>query len=217
MRIIIAGIGDVGKQVLENLSHHDQNELIVIDSNEESCEQIANDFGVIVLHGDATHTDILAKAKLAEADALVAVTDSDAINTVIAMLGHRAGVKRIIVKLTGSGLRSACKEIGVTDIIAPTIAAAAQIQAALYGAKRLDFSFITQSGLKLIELEATHVKGKRIQELDLPESALFVAIHRRGDILIPKGKTRLEKKDILVTLVENEVALQKVKQVLGLV
>lgn len=216
MRIIIAGIGDVGKQLLENLSHHDQNELVVIDTKQENCDQIANDYGVIVMQGDATDPDILSKAKLVDADALVAVTDSDAINTVIAMLAHRAGVPKIIVKLTGSGLRAACLEIGVTDVIAPTIAAAAQIQASLYGAKRLDFSFITQSGLKLIELEATHVKGLRIQDLNIPESALFVAIHRKGDILIPKGQTRLEAKDILVTLVENESTLQKIKAVLRL-
>jgi trk system potassium uptake protein TrkA len=132
------------------------------------------------------------------------------------MLAHRAGVEKIIVKLTSSGLRAACLEIGVSDIIAPTIAAAAQIQAALYGARRLDFSFITQSGLKLIELEAKHLKGKRVQDLDIPETALFVAIHRKGDVLLPKGQTRLEESDILVTLVEDEVALQKTKRELQL-
>lgn len=216
MRIIIAGAGDVGRQLLENLSRRDQNELVVIDSDELHCEDIAADFGALVVHGDATHPDILQKAQIDAADALVAVTDSDAINTVIAMLAHRAGVAKIIVKLTGSGLRAACQEIGVSDIIAPTIAAAAQIQAALAGAKRLDFSFVTRSGLKLIELEATGVKGKRVADLELPDGALFIAVLRRGELLIPRGKTRLEAKDILTVLVESEAVLNKVKQALGL-
>ncbi|NIV28325.1 MAG: hypothetical protein GWN58_02065 [Anaerolineae bacterium] len=70
--------------------------------------------------------------------------------------------------------------------------------------------------MKLLELEAGAVKGKAIRELHLPEGALFVALLRGDKMLIPRGGTHLEADDVLLTLVETEGVLKKVRRVLGL-
>jgi trk system potassium uptake protein TrkA len=213
---VIAGAGDIGRQLVHTLSENGRDQLVVIDEDEAKCEALAGEFDLLVIHGDATDPEMLTKAQIREADALVATTESDAINTVIAMLGHRFGVEKIIVKLNGFGLRAACREIGVSEIVAPKIAAAARIKSALQGAKSIDFSLVVQGGLKLLELEAGAVKGQAIRELHLPEGALFVALLRGDKMLIPRGGTHLEADDVLLTLVETEGVLRKVRRVLGL-
>ncbi len=212
MRVVIVGAGDIGRELAENLIRRGGNEVVLIDSDEKLAEQLASELDALVLHGDGTNPELLKKARIEEADALVATTGSDAINTVIAMLGHRMGVQNIIVKLNDVGLRAACQEIGVRKIIAPKISAAAEIFASLYGFDRLDFSLVVRGGLRLAELDVGAAQGKRIHELELPQGALIVAVLRGEDALIPRGETKLEEGDVLLLLTESTSVLEKVKK-----
>lgn len=220
MRIVIVGVGDIGRELAENLIRRGGNELVLIEADERRAEQLASELDALVLHGDGTDPELLKKARVEEADALIATTDSDAINTVIAMLGHRMGVGNLIVKLNDVGLRAACREIGVTKIIAPKIAAAAEIFASLYGFDRLDFSLVVRGGLQLQEVEVapdSDAVGRRLSELDLPKGALVVAVLReQGErALVPRGETKLEAGDVLLVLGEDGGVLERVQRLLG--
>lgn len=215
MRVVIVGIGDIGRNLADTITRHEKSEVVLIDIDEKRCEQLAAEVDALVLHGDGTNPEILKKARTGEADALVAVTGSDALNTVIAMLGHRLGVKKIIVKLNDVGLRAACQEIGVTKIIAPKISAAVEILASLHGFGRLDFSLVVRGGLRMIEMGVGHAAGKRLSELAMPESVLVVAVLRGDRVVIPRGQTRLEENDVLMVLVENENQVEKLRRILG--
>ena len=214
MRIIIAGIGDIGRELAGMLNRRGGHELVLIDSDEKVCETLAADIDGLVLHGDGTDPVLLKKAGLAEADALVATTPSDPINTVIAMLGHRLGVAKIIVKLNKVGLRAACQEIGVTHIIAPKIAAAAEIVSALHGLQQLDFSLAIQGGLRLIEIDAANAAGKTLSELQLPDDLLIVAIQRGPEVHIPRGSSKIEENDILLVLAESKESEERLKKII---
>jgi len=214
MRVVIVGVGDVGRELAENLARRGSSELVLIDIDDERCEKLAAELDALVLRGDGTDPEVLKKARLAETDALIATTGSDAINTVIAMLGSRMGAQNIIVKLNDVGLRAACQEIGVRKIIAPKIAAAAEILASLYGFDRLDFSLVVRGGLRLVELSAGGARGKRLSELELPQGSLIVAVLRGDRAIVPRGETRLEEGDVLLTLVESENTLERVRKLL---
>ena len=215
MRIVIVGAGDIGRELAENLIRRGGNEVVLIEADEKRCEQLAAELDALVLCGDGTDPELLKKARLEEADALVATTDSDAINTVIAMLGHRMGVENIVVKLNDVGLRAACREIGVKKIIAPKISAAAEIFASLYGFDRLDFSLVVRGGLQLTEIEVGPAAvGRRLGELDLPKGALVVAVLRGERARVPRGETKLEEGDVLLVLGEDEGALERVRALL---
>ncbi len=188
---------------------------MIIESDEARAREASGELDALVLHGDGTHPDILAKAGLASADALVAVTGEDAINTVIAMLGHRAGVSRIVVKLDDVSLMAACKEIGVTDVIAPRIASAAHIVSVLYGFRRLDFSLVARGGLQLVEVLVARAAGRKLSEVAIPPEALVVAIVRGPETVLARGQSKLEEGDTLLVLVENDSALEKVRLEIG--
>jgi len=214
MKIVVVGIGDIGRNLIETLCRHGHNELVLIDIDEKRCEELAAEFDALVLHGDGTNPELLEKARLSEADALVATTSSDAINTVIAMLGHRMRMGKIIVKLNDVGLRAACQEIGVSKIVAPKISAAAEIVSSLHGFDRLDFSLVVRGGLHLVEMGAGAVSGRQLADLGLPEGILIVAVLRGDAVLIPRGKTMLDENDVLLILVDSEKSLKKVRSIL---
>ena len=56
-----------------------------------------------------------------------------------------------------------------------------------------------------IEIEARVEPGSRaelctVSELPLPEASVVTAIHRRGEVVIPRGGVRLETNDLAVVL-----------------
>lgn len=215
MRVVIVGGGGIGTELARILSRHEQNEVVIIEIDEKRCQELSADLDALVLHGDGTHPDLLAKADVKNADGLVAVTNSDAMNTVIALLGHRNQTPTIVAKVEQVGLQAACREMGVSHVIAPNTASAARIAATLRGFHRLDFSLLARGGIQLVELPAVTTAGKRIEELTLPESILVVAIIRGEDILLARGKRKIEEGDLLLVLVENDSALAKARETLG--
>lgn len=217
MNVIIVGGGELGTRLAENLIKRAHNQVTIVELSEPRAAQISEELDALVLLGDGTHPDILRKARIEEAHALVAATGSDAINTVVAMLGKRFEVPQMVVRLEETGLRAACQEIGVGLIVAPRIAAAAEMTSFLYGTHRLDFSLVARGGLNLLQLAAHHVDGVALQDLGLPQGSLIVAVIRDPDeVLVPRGPTRLMAGDELMILTESDKITREVEHVLKL-
>lgn len=215
MKVLVVGAGSIGVALAKLLGHHETSEVVIIESDEMRAKTVSEDTDALVLHGDGTHPEMLAKAGLPEVDALVAVTGSDAINTVIAMLGHRAGVDKIVVKLEDIGLRPACQELGVSDILSPNLASASRILSVLYGFKRMDFSVVTQGGLRLVELPAGKASGMKLSEIAFPDEARVIMVLRGDSGLVPRGRLKIEPEDTLVLLGENDAALARAREALS--
>jgi len=215
MKVVIVGIGGIGWELANDLTLRGGHDVVLIEQDGHRCQKLAETFDALVLEGDGTNPEMLKKAQVPDADALVATTGSDALNTVIAMLGHRFEVPKIIVKLNDVGLRSACEELGVTKIIAPSISAAAQILAVLSGFDRMDFSVVARGGLHLAELEVMGEGGVTLRDLEFPDGARVAAVLRDDKVLIAHGRTRLEKGDMLLTLVASDKDLVQVRRLLG--
>jgi trk system potassium uptake protein TrkA len=214
LKVVVVGAGGIGTALARILDRRKENEVVLIEAREDRAREVSGEVDALVLHGDGAHPEILARADLQGADALVAVTGSDAINTVIAMLGHRAGVSRIVVKLDDVGLRAALKEIGVHDIVAPSLAAASHIVSVLYGFHRLDLSLVTRGGLELVEIPPGVAVGKKLSELDVPEDALIVAVLREEESFLARGSTKVERDDMLLALVEGPEAEARLRSYL---
>lgn len=215
MRVLIAGIGAVGRQLLTNLAQGDRHELVVVDTDESLCEHLAAEYDALVIHGDATDPEILEKAQIAQADALVASTSSDPINTVIAMLAHRQEVPRIVVTITTGAMRGALEEIGVSAIIAPTMAAAARIQSALHGSEETDLTDLWQAGMQLAEMPVgSEAAGTSLGDHDLPDGTLAIAVHRDDETFVARLDVELREGDVVLALAESEEAAQEVRSAL---
>jgi len=215
MRVIIVGIGDVGTQLAENLNVKKGTELVLIDRDEDKCRSLSREYDALVLHGDGTEPDLLEEAGINFADALIASTESDALNMVISTLGKRFSVSKVVVKLNNIKLRTTARELGADYVVSPKISAATEISSMLCGYDVLDFSLLIQGGMRLIEISPGKQDGKRISEIELPAGILITSILREELAIIPRGDTVLDEDDILVVLAENEEKETKVKNVFG--
>lgn len=213
MRVIIAGAGSVGGQLLADLTSAGGRELVVVDTDAARGEELADAYDALVITGDASDPDILEKAQIDRADALVAATGSDPVNTVIAMLAHRFQVDKIVVKLTSNALRGALEEIGVTDVVAPTMAAAAGISAALQGVSRRDLALLAEGGLQLVEVQAgKDTDGRRLGDLEVPEGAMLVAVLHDQEAALATSDTEVGEGDVILTIATGDQAADEARR-----
>jgi len=214
MKVVIIGLGGLGEGLATTLLQEEDHELVLVDVLEERCTSMSEKTDALVLHGDGSNPEILLKARLREADALVACTGVDAINTVIAMLGKEFGVPRIVVKLDSAALVAACNQIGVNQIVMPQIAAAAKIRDALYGRNRMDLSSLALGGMRLAELAVSRDLG-RLRNGPFPSGALVLSVRRGNEVLFPRPDITLRAGDTLVLLLEGSRSLESVRKAIG--
>jgi trk system potassium uptake protein TrkA len=214
MRIVIVGLGDIGKESARKLIEKEENEVVLIDNSEEVTETIAEEFDVVTLKGDGSNPEILKKAKLDEADALIALTGSDPINLVIAMIAKQWEVKKIVIKLSRISLRPAVKEImEEVMVVMPHVSAANEIIQTIYGKEKSKIAEAIGGALYQDTVEVEEREGDRIEDLDLPEDSLIIAVQREDEVLLAKGSLRLKKGDLLIVLSESEKTLSKLKKI----
>ena len=90
MKIIIAGAGDVGFHLAKLLSNESK-DTYVIDSDAKKLKYIDDHLDVITLKGDATSLSSLKDVGIANADLILAVTESQNTNLTIAALSKKTG------------------------------------------------------------------------------------------------------------------------------
>lgn len=85
MKILILGAGQVGSTVAESLVS-EANDITVVDTDAAKLNALQNRFDLRTLVGNASHPSILKQAGIADADMLLAVTQSDEVNMVACKL-----------------------------------------------------------------------------------------------------------------------------------
>jgi trk system potassium uptake protein TrkA len=81
VKILILGAGQVGSTVAENLVS-EANDITVVDTDAAKLHVLQNRLDIRTLMGNASHPSVLKQAGIADADMLLAVTQSDEVNMV---------------------------------------------------------------------------------------------------------------------------------------
>ncbi len=119
MYIVLVGGGLIGKGLTKALveAKHD---VVVIDKDEEICEEIYSHYGAITINGDATKIETLKNAHIEKANVAIGVTPEDSINLSFAILAKHFGVKQIMVRMSDPSYEDVYKFAGATNIARAT-------------------------------------------------------------------------------------------------
>jgi trk system potassium uptake protein len=208
MLVIIVGGGKTGSQLavqLLNAGH----EVKVIEDRETVLTRLAYELKPeVIVAGDGSSPSILEAAGIARAQVLAAVTGEDEANLVITTLGRfEFGVERTIARVNNP--KNAWlfnQEMGVdvalnqADILAKLIVEEMSIgdMMTLLKLRRGEYSLVEEK----VHPDAPLI-GKALREIELPPECVFVAILRKGHLLIPRGDTTLEPVDEVIALVHS--------------
>ncbi|MCJ7812849.1 TrkA family potassium uptake protein [bacterium] len=120
--IVIVGCGRLGSFLANQLSAKGHN-LIVIDNDPDAFDNLSTEFSGFRLEGDATEFGILDKAKIAQANILIATTSDDNINLMVAQVARKiCNVPHVVARVFNPKKQAAFQEMGI-ETVCPTFIA----------------------------------------------------------------------------------------------
>lgn len=207
MKIVIAGAGSVGRYMAEQLSSTG-NQVTLIDSDANAISRI-NVSGVTTTVGDACEIDTLAKAGLADADVVAAVTGDDEDNLVISLLAKQEfAVPRVVARVNNPNNEWMFNEMWGVDVSVSTPhLLTAMVEEAVSVGSLVRIMKFEHGKAQLAEVtlaEGSPAVNCRISDLGLPRETTIVAIMRDGHVVAPQADTPLHQGDEVVVLMTGD-------------
>ncbi len=122
MYVIVVGCGFLGSYIANRLSRHGHS-VVVIDRNESAFDSLTVDFSGFHIEGDATEFITTKQAKCEKADLLIAATDNDNINLMIAQIAKKVySVPRVLARVNDPKREEIYQNLGIKTICPASIA-----------------------------------------------------------------------------------------------
>ncbi len=133
--IIIIGCGRLGANLANTLSDNNGN-VLIMDTCKESFRRLSSNFGGLSVVGDGTDLDALESAQIQKASAVIAVTNDDNTNIMVAQLARDMfRVDRVIARLYDADRDTVYQEFGI-DTICPAVLSAKEVDKLLENFKQ---------------------------------------------------------------------------------
>jgi trk system potassium uptake protein TrkA len=198
MNFIVIGCGRVGAELAYHLfkSGH---QVVVVDTNKQAFNRLHPDFRGRTLEGEGLAETVLERAGVREADGLAAVTNSDALNAVVAHATREFfNVPVVVARNYDPSLRGLIEAFGLQSVGSTS-----------WGAQRVEELMLNPSEKVVYSAGNGEVE---IYEVRIPEEwddrtlgeltgtlseCRTVALTRAGRSSLPEADTKLQTGDML--------------------
>ncbi len=201
-RVVVVGGGNVGLGVAQALEQRAERVRVkVIEKDRAQAENAADALDrTIVLHGDGLDENLLEEANIANADAILAVTDDDKTNLLTAVRAREMGAKMSICLINDPTLIPLMGSLKIDAYINPRATTVSSILRHIRHGRVQEVYSIGDAEAEMIEaqvLSTSSIAGKRIKDVDFPEGAIVGGILKDGEVIKPSGDTRIEEGDFV--------------------
>ncbi len=206
MKILILGAGQVGASVAATLAREDD-DITLVDTDANSLHKLQDHYDIRTVQGLASHPDVLERAGAADADLVLAVTNSDETNMVACQICHTlyntpTKIARIRTPeyLTKPELFSN-EAIAIDVLISPEQLVTDYIERLISHPNALQVLDFADGLVQLVAVRAFHggpLVGNPLRELrkHIPKTETRVAaIFRNGKAILPEAETVIEADD----------------------
>jgi len=212
MKILILGAGQVGRTAAYQLSREEANEVTVVDINEEVLRALQDRIDIRTVAGNGAYPTVLETAGAAEADIIVALTESDEVNMTACQVAYTLfRTPTRIARIRSSEYTSrpelfSEEALAVDVFISPEQLVTEYIERLISYPGTLQVLDFAEGKVRLVGVRARKgglAVGRRLSELrgHVPGVELRVlAIYRSGRMIRPDGDSLIEDGDELYFL-----------------
>ena len=203
MKVIVVGDGKVGRTIVGHICN-EGHEVIVIDTDQNTIEEIVSQYDVMGLCGNGASYDILKEAQADKADLLIAVTSTDETNILACLIAQKLGAKSTIARVRNVEYSNQTnifrKDLGIAMTINPEKESANEIMKIVNFPEAIKIDSFASGNVDLIEKyipEDSPLVGQSLASLyqKYQIKVLVCAVQRNDEVFIPTGNFTFEAKD----------------------
>jgi len=203
MKIVIIGLGTIGKNILKTLSS-DEHTITIIDEDKDKIERLIEKYDVQGVVGNGASLDIQKEAGVKDADLAIVLTQSDELNVFACLVAKKLGVKNTVARVRNPDYRRQIltmkDELGISMIVNPeqdtateifnliNLPAIVQVERFAKG-RVLLVEIVAEAGCALIG-ETLISLGKKLNT-----RVLICAVQRGDEVVIPSGNFAIQEGD----------------------
>ena len=188
--------------------------LRIVEKDPEKCVNLSEKLPhALVLEGDGTDSDLLESEGVFESDAFVSITGRDEENLLIAMSAQRAGVKKVLAKMTRMNYSNIVHDVGLDSIISPKEITANKISSYIRALENSKGSVVealyklADGAVEAVEFTAAasvDFLNQPLKQLRLKPGLLVAAVVRDAHhIIIPDGETKILEGDRVIVIAKS--------------
>ena len=217
MKIIIAGVGKIGRTLAKQLAE-EGHDLTLIDEKNYILESTVEQFDAMGVNGNCASMEVLKRAGIEETDLVIAVTNADEVNLLCCLTAHGLNPKvhtiaRIRDPEYAEQIMTMREVFPLSMTVNPEKQAAQEIERLLKFPGFLRRESFAKGRAEIVELRVD--KESPLKNVSLVEmrnvvkcTVLVCAVLRGGEAIAPRGNFVLQEGDrIFVTAATSELAM----------
>ena len=203
MKIVIIGLGTIGKTILKNLSSEGHT-LTIIDEDKRMVESLIERYDVFGVVGNGGSMEIQEEANVGDADLVIALTRSDELNILACLVSKKIGAKNTIARVRNPGYRKQITEmkddLGISMVVNPERETADEIFNLVSLPSVAQIDHFAEGKVSLVEVVAEKgcaLIGETLISLGkkLTTKVLICAVQRGDEVIIPDGHFAIREGD----------------------
>lgn len=200
-RVIIAGGGDIARAVAIKLEEDDI-ECVLVERDLERCTLLSQELRkVVVLHGDATDTNLLQQERVDQCDLFLALTNEDETNIMASLLAKQRGARRAVALMRRGDYALLCPEIGIDVAVSPRHIAANTILEFVRSEQIRAVQQLEDGRAEILEFlapDSCALVDRPLMTLGFPEGAIIGVVVRNGKVFVPGGQDEIHGGDSVI-------------------
>lgn len=182
----------------------------LIEQNLERCEQLCDLLPKAeIINGDGTNNSLLLETGVDQAESFVALTNIDEENVLLSLFARKRMKGKVVTKINRIAYDEVISELNLDSTIYPKNITAEYIVKfvrALNNSIKSDIEtmhYILDGKAEALEFRITEnspVADVMIEKLSLKNNIIIACIHRKGSVIIPRGKDMMKAGDSVVVI-----------------
>ena len=195
MKIVIIGLGRIGKTILKSLSGEGHT-ITIIDEDKNKIETLIEKYDVLGVVGNGASMDIQNEADIGDADLVIALTRSDELNILACLVAKKVGAQNTIARVRNPDYRKQIADmkddLGISMVVNPERETANEIFNIINLPSVAQIEHFAEGKVSLVEVvveKGCSLIGETLISLGrkLNTKVLICAVQRGDEVVIPSG------------------------------